>query len=295
MQSRLCTADEAVSRIASGGRIAIGGSILGDHPMGIIRAMVRAGLKDLTILTVLGGLDIDLLVSAGCVARVEAAYVGLGVYGLAKHYRSAAQRGDIEVVDFSEASMLARFRAVALGLPMMPVRSILGTHIMDQKDYVQEIRCPFTNVPLACVRAASTDFTILHVAECDEYGNVRRPKAQFNPNTDDWLAAAATQIIISTERVVDHAVVQQEPHETWIPAKRVCAVVHMPFGAHPGSCNGEYGVDTSHLDLYTRESDNPDGFSSYLSKYVFGPTRNTDYLEAVGIGADCTCRGGKGI
>ncbi len=281
MRSNILTIEESIKKIDNGCKIAIGGSILGDHPMGLVRALIRSKVKNITVQTILGGLDIDLLVGSDCIKRVEAAYVGFGPLGLAPNFRRFVQQGKIEMIDFSEVSMLARFRAAALGMPVMVVRSILGTDIMKNKDYVKVINCPFTNIPLALVSAATPDFALLHVAECDEFGNVRRPKSQSNPNSDEWLAAAANHIILSTEEIIPHSLVLREPYNTWISAKKVRAVVLIQRGAHPCSCNGRYKTDNNHINTYLEASKNEDNFNYYLSKFVIGCKSNEEYLKLV--------------
>lgn len=281
MRSRLRSEHDVAGEVGSGCCVAVGGTILGDHPMGLLRALVRGGITDLQVLTVLGGLDIDLLCGAGCVRHVEGAYVALGPYGLAPNFRRAVEQGQVRMVDFSEVSMLARFRAAALGLPMMPVRSILGSDIMRQTEYVREIECPFTYQPLAALSAARPAVALLHVPECDEYGNVRYPASRPNPNTDEWLAAASERVIVSTERVIAHEAVKREPQRTWIPGRRVVAVVPLPHGAHPGSCNGEYGVDARSLRLYCDAARDPGQFGEYIQRYVTEPADHAEYLARV--------------
>ena len=65
----------------------------------------------------------DQLVAAGCVRRIQAAWVGNVSGGLGHNYRRAVERGvphPIEVEDHSNLTMAAALQAGALGAPYMP-------------------------------------------------------------------------------------------------------------------------------------------------------------------------------
>src|ERR1700677_238603 len=66
-----------VDAIQDGMTVAIGGFINSGHPMAIIRELVRAGRRDLTVVgAASAGLEVDMLIAAGCVATVMTPYVG---------------------------------------------------------------------------------------------------------------------------------------------------------------------------------------------------------------------------
>jgi glutaconate CoA-transferase subunit A len=68
---------EAGKLIHDGMTVAIGGFINSLHPMAIIRQIIRNQVKNLTLIgSANAGLDIDLLIGAGCVKKVVATYVG---------------------------------------------------------------------------------------------------------------------------------------------------------------------------------------------------------------------------
>ena len=69
--------EEAVALIKNGQTVAIGGFGADNHPMAIVREMIRTGKKNLTIIaSATAGLEIDLLIGAGCVKKLYAPYVG---------------------------------------------------------------------------------------------------------------------------------------------------------------------------------------------------------------------------
>jgi hypothetical protein len=63
--------------VKDGDSIAIGGSWLGGHPMAIIREIIRSKIKNLTAITVVGSIDIDLLIGAGCLKKLMFSFVSM--------------------------------------------------------------------------------------------------------------------------------------------------------------------------------------------------------------------------
>src|ERR1700732_1227665 len=78
--------------------IALGGLAPACHAMIAVRHIARLGLRDLTVVgSAVGGLDVDLLIGAGCVRKVICPYVGAeALASIGPFYRAAAERGEIE-------------------------------------------------------------------------------------------------------------------------------------------------------------------------------------------------------
>ena len=73
--------EEAVGMIKDGQTVAIGGFGADNHPMAIVREIIRTGRKNLTIVaSATAGLEIDLLIGAGVVKKLIAPYVGQEMY-----------------------------------------------------------------------------------------------------------------------------------------------------------------------------------------------------------------------
>ncbi|HXY74130.1 MAG TPA: CoA-transferase, partial [Dehalococcoidales bacterium] len=69
--------NEAAKYIKDGMTIGIGGMLSSSHPMALIRQIIRNKVKKLTVVgQQLSGLDIDLLIGAGCAEKVITPYVG---------------------------------------------------------------------------------------------------------------------------------------------------------------------------------------------------------------------------
>src|SRR4030042_425166 len=55
-------------------------------------------------------------------------------------WRRAVERGEIEWEDYSNFSMVARFTAGAMGIPFMPVRSLLGSDVLRKETLTTDER-----------------------------------------------------------------------------------------------------------------------------------------------------------
>ena len=77
MTGKVMTADEVASELRDGMTIGIGGWGSRRKPMALVRAILRSGVADLTVVSY-GGPDVGLLVAAGRVRRVVSVARGRG-------------------------------------------------------------------------------------------------------------------------------------------------------------------------------------------------------------------------
>jgi len=266
MQEKLMSLKEAVSKFISDGDIvAIGGVGRNRSPMAIIREIIRQKKKNLHIVGREKGMDFDLLIGAGCVKKVSFALVSLEEFGLAMNFRKKAEAGEIELDEHACDSVITSLRAAAMGLPFLPVRGMFGSDVFKVSKSMREITCPFTNEPLAAVKAILPDVSIIHAHQADKYGNVRL----LGPPFEDILKAqAAKYTIVSVEEIIDHEEIRKNPYLTTIPYVYVSAVVHQPNGAWPTSCDHYYESDDEHIKLYATSIRSANGFEEYLKNYV---------------------------
>jgi len=292
---KVISLEEAAALVPSGATVSIGGFTSQRHPTALLRALVRHGVRDLVVYCHSAGSDVDLLIGAGCVRRVEAAYLADGVFApIAPNWRRFVEAGRLEFEDYSNAAMMARFSAGAMGLPFFPVRSMLGTDLLEKEGLSAEVRrtdptaapkkaavvnCPFTGESVVLVPAIRTDLCLLHVQRASPQGLVRIEGQEF---LDVQQALAADRVIVTCEELVDDEELRREPERNRIPPFAVHAVVPVPFGAHPHSVHNCYDYDPGHLALYAEAARSDDAFRAYLERFVFGPSDHAAYLEAVG-------------
>ncbi len=266
MKDKVTTIQEAVGRIRPGNILAIGGVGRSRVPMGLVREIARQRIGKLHLIGREVGMDFDLLIGAGLVSRVSAAYVGLEEMGLALNFRRATEAGRIKVSEHACRTVMLQVRAGAMGMPHLPVKGMLGSDLMRvNTEDLREFNCPFTGERLVAVRAVVPDVAIIHAQRADRHGNVQLRGARFE---DVMMAQAARTTIVSVEEIVSDEFIKQDAERTSIPHLFVDAVVHLPRGAHPASCHMFYGSDREHVQAYADATRSVEEFNVYLKKYV---------------------------
>jgi glutaconate CoA-transferase, subunit A len=278
--------EEATSYVKDGMTIGIGGFINSGHPMTLVRQLIRDRRRDLTVVgAASAGLEIDLLIAAGCVRKVVSPYIGAEVLiGIGPAYRRAAQAGTIEIAETDEALYYAGLRAAAQCLPFNPWSAGLGTSIPVVNPAITEFNDPITGQRMLAVPAINIDVCFLHAARSDAYGNVQHNGTSYG---DTAIAAAADTTIVSVESIVPVETIRANPAATTIPGAD--GVVRAPFGAHPFSSDGYYVPDSDHINEYLRAANealrsNADApVDAYLDRHVFNTSDDVEYLEQVGL------------
>jgi glutaconate CoA-transferase, subunit A len=276
----------AADAVSDGMTVAIGGFINTGHPMAIVRELIRREMRDLRVVgAASAGLEVDLLIAAGCVATVVTPYVGAeGLASIGPAFRRCAQEGAIEVFEIDEAQFYAGLRASAQRLPFHPWKAGVGTSIPEVNPAIREFRDPLTNELLLAVPALEIDVCFLHVDASDQYGNVQHLGQRWG---DVAMYQAASKTFVQVERLISNEQVRARPELTSIPGAD--GVIRVPFGAHPFSALGSYPVDKEGVEEYVRAAEDwmrtgsRDAIEGYLQRYVTGPQDHYDYLETVGI------------
>jgi glutaconate CoA-transferase, subunit A len=283
VRRKITSLSEAVALCEPGMAVGIGGATLRRKPMGLVRALVGTQTRDLDVWTWIGSLDVDLLIAAGLVRRVNSAYVGFGAFGLAPSARRAFADQSVEFVDWTESSLVASFRAGAADLPAALTRALLGTSLAEELGV--EIDPPFGGARVIAVPAARPDVALIHAQSADEFGNVRRRRPNVTDDIDHVIAASARQVIVSVEELDSHEEIVRHRDEVIIPGHHVTAICVMPHGAHPTGCDGYYHPDPTHLAAYAQASRSPEGVRSYLEAFVRGVSHE-EYLDRVQADAE---------
>lgn len=287
-RSVVSNADEAVAELVRDGMtIALGGFHTASRAMALVRSVVRAGRRHLTLIGSPAALDADLLIATGCVSRIMLPYVGVeGMYATAPFFRRAAESGSLEVCEVDEGIVLTMFKAARQGLDFLPWKGGVGTSLPELNKHLKVIEDPFTGKPVLAVPAVHADVALIHAAAADPCGNVQH---QGNAFGDSLMASAAAACIVQVERMVPVSVTRQQPDRTTIPAHMVSAVVHCPFGGHPFYSQKHYVMDRAHVRRYVQAAEahlkrgDSGPWHDYLEKFVHGPADHAAYLDALGV------------
>jgi glutaconate CoA-transferase subunit A len=283
LREKVMSLEAAAALVPDGASVGIGGSTLSRTPMAMIWALIRAGRKNLSCARSIVSSDGDLLFSSGACNHMMTSWFSQGiVWGVSKVMRHHVETGSARYEEWSHMAMGMRFKAGAMGVPFLPMRSMLGSDVLRQRPEAKEIDCPFTGEKLLLVPAINPDVAIIHVQRCDAYGNAQIDGLPF---MDIDLAMAANRVILTTERIVSNNQIRRAPDQTKIPFFTVDAVVEVPFGCAPHECSGVYEPLFKHMDYYTSlvNGDPVKGMREYLDRYVYGPASWTEYLNLIGL------------
>jgi acyl CoA:acetate/3-ketoacid CoA transferase alpha subunit len=272
---------EAIQRfVRDGDYIAVGGFGHIRIPMAFIYEIIRQRRRDLAVAGKTAVHDIDVLIGADCVSKVECAYsFGHELRGLSPAGRRGVESGKVKVVaEISNGGYQWRFLAGMMGVPFIPVRNLMGTDTFA-RSAAKQVRDPWSGKIVTLVPAAYPDVALFHVPRCDKYGNAQIDGILVE---DFELARAARRVLISTEEIVDEEEVRRDPRQTVIPFYVVDAVCQVRFGAHPTLMPYRYFFDEEHIHEWLTVSKTEEGAREYFNKYVFGVTDYGEYLERVG-------------
>jgi glutaconate CoA-transferase, subunit A len=283
LHEKVMSLQEAAALVPDGASVGIGGSTLSRTPMAMIWALIRAGRKDLRCARGIASSEGELLFASGASRHLLTSWFSQGiVWGVSRIMRLYTETGRARFEEWSHLAMGLRFRAGAMGVPFLPMRSMMGSDVVGQLPDTRLIDCPFTGEKLVLVPALNPDFALIHVQRCDAYGNAQIDGLPF---MDVDLAMAADRVILTTERIVANDQIRRAPDHTKIPFLAVDAVVEVPFGSAPHECYGLYEPLFEHLDAYAAQirQDPEDGIRAYLERYVYSPRSWTEYLDRLGL------------
>ncbi len=245
---KVVSLEEAADSIAAhGGSLAFGGVTLYRRPMAfalaLMRRQARSGApRDLTLVSFTAGIESDLLIGAGMVARVRSCYFGLEAFGLAPHFTTAAGQGRIEIVEETEASLACGLRATLAGVGFMPSLAWIGTDLPRLRPDVLTVVDPYSGEELTAFPALHVDVAVIHALEADEDGNAL---IGGNWGVDRELAFAAERVIVTAEKISPRL------SKAEILGPSVDLVVAAPNGAWPTSCHPLYPMDGLEVLRYT--------------------------------------------
>jgi glutaconate CoA-transferase subunit A len=272
---------EAIQKfVQDGDYIAMGGFGHIRIPMAFIYEIIRQNRCNLAMAGKTAVHDIDVLIGAGCVVKVECAYsFGHELRGLSPSGRRGVESGKVKVVaEISNGGYQWRFLAGMMGVPFIPVRNLMGTDTFA-RSVAKQVRDPWSGKSVTLVPAAYPDVAFFHVPRCDIYGNAQIDGILVE---DFELARAARRVLISTEEIVDEEDIRHDPRQTVIPFYVVDAVCEVPFGAHPTLMPYRYFFDEAHIHEWLTVSKTDEGAREYFERYVFGVADYDEYLERVG-------------
>ncbi len=288
--------DAISSYVADGCHLSIGGFTVNRNPMAAVYEIIRRRIKKLHIYAHSNGQGVDELIGGGCVARLEIAYGGNGLFAATCiRFKKAVQRGDLIVEDYSNYQMTLRFLAGAMGIPFMPTKSGLGSDIASIWGFDADMRRADSRLPnqklcvlenpfgdvggidrVVLVPAVTPDVTIIHVQQAEAGGTARIKGLTF---ADVEQVKAAAHVIVTCEEVLQNGALRDHSDLNQIPPFCVDAVVPVSMGAYPTACYGCYDYDPVYMKQYGAAAKDDGLHEEYLKTNVFGVSGHQELLR----------------
>jgi glutaconate CoA-transferase subunit A len=285
MTDKRSTLDAAVSELRDGMTIGIGGWGSRRKPMAFVRAILRTGVKDLTVVSY-GGPDIGLLCSAGKVRRVYYGFVSLDTPPFYDPWFAKARTsGAIEAREMDEGMLRCGLQAAAQRLPFLPIRAGLGSSVLDfWEGELSTVTSPYPAPgggfeTLVAMPALRLDAAFVHLNLGDAQGNAAY--TGIDPYFDDLYLMAAERRYLSVEQVVptDELVKAVPPQAMLVNRMMVDTVVEAPGGAHFTTAAPDYGRDEKFQRHYAEAAASDETWQQFVQAYLSGS--EADYQAAV--------------
>jgi glutaconate CoA-transferase subunit A len=262
--------------------------------------MVRQKKRGLTLIGPISDILFDQLISAGCVDRVIAAWVGNVMMGSAYNFRRAVEQGSVKVINMSNFTVALALQAAAMGVPFLPTFSALGSDVARENEFFAEIESPFErdakgesstrpaspgrlsprgSGKLHAVRALSPDVAIVHLQRADCYGNAH---CWGNFGVMIEAVRAAKRVVVVAEEIVEGEVISSDPNRTVIPGFLVDAVVECRYGAHPSPVQGYCKRDDAFFRQYHEQTMAKADSDAWLQHWVYGAGDRLAYMNQLG-------------
>ncbi len=202
---KLITMDVAVSKLKDGMQIMIGGFLAAGTPNSMVKALVKSGVKDLTIVcndTAFADKGLGMLIANKQVKKVITSHIGTNKATIEQYNNK-----DIEVEFVPQGTLAERIRCGGSGLGGVLTPTGVGTVAqegkqiinLDGKDYLLET-------------ALRADVALIGASMADEEGNLfyRGTTQNFNP----LMAMAADLVIAEAKEIVKTGQITMESVHT---------------------------------------------------------------------------------
>ena len=193
IQKTVKNADEAVADISNGAMLMMGGFGLSGIPENCITALLKKGIRDLTIVSNNAGVDefgIGLFLKKRMVKKMISSYVGEN-----EEFERQLLSGELDVELVPQGTLAERIRAGGAGIPAFFTPAGVGTEVAEGK----EIR-EFNGKLYLMETALIADFALVKAWKGDTAGNLifKGTARNFNP----MMATAGKITIAEVEELV---------------------------------------------------------------------------------------------
>lgn len=246
--------------------------------------IIRQEYTDLTLARATPDLILDRMIGAGCASKVVFSWAGNPGVGSLYAFRRAVEDSiptRIELEEYSHFGLVTRLAAGAQDLPFLPLRTLLGSDLVDHNDAIRTVQNPYSEglEEIAVVPPFTPDVAIVRAQRADASGNAHL-WGILGEMTE--AAFAADTVVLSVEEIVDESVIRSDPNRTRLPEEVVDHVVEEPYASHPSYAQGYYGRDNDAYLEWASISETHERLEEWLDEWVYGTATHGEYLEKLG-------------
>lgn len=238
IDKRFGSAAEAVAGIGHGASVAVGGFGLCGTPMVLIRALLDAGIRDLSIVSNNCGVDdwgLGVLLAARRIRRMTASYVGEN-----REFERQFLSGELEVELTPQGTLAEKLRAGGSGIAAFYTQTGVGTQMAEgglplryapdgsvavasPPKQVRTFEAGGVTKEFVLEEAIRTDFSLVHARRGDTHGNLvfHASARNFSPPA----AMAGRVCIAEVEEVVAPGAI--DPDHVHLPGAFVHRIVEV--------------------------------------------------------------------
>jgi glutaconate CoA-transferase subunit A len=277
--SKVIPLEQAVRQLMQDGDTVYAAGFTHLIPFAAGHEIIRQRKRQLTLARATPDLIYDQIVAAGCARKVIFSYMGNPGVGSLRVVRGEIEAGRLEWEEYSHFGMISRLQAGATGLPFMPMNPTAAGDLERVNPNYRTVIDPYNGGNVVVVPALKPDVAIVHVQRADDDGNAH---IWGIIGEQKEAAFAAERVILTTEEIVDEAVIRSDPNRTLIPGFIVDAVCLVPYCAHPSYTQGYYDRDNNFYLNWDEISSNRDATLSYLDEWVYGVKDRGEYWQKLG-------------
>ena len=222
MIDKVITADEAVAGVEDGMTIMVGGFLATGSPEILMDALVRKGVKHLTVIGNDGGLaegqpangpgktprGIGKLLENHMVDHIIASHLGVN-----PRLNEQFADGSLKYTLVPQGTLAEKIRAANYGLGGVLTPVGVGTPMETELDELgrEKITIEIDGVKYLLGRPLHADYAFCRASICDRFGNFMSAKATKNFNY--VMAGAADHVVVATEKLVEIGEVDPDTFE----------------------------------------------------------------------------------
>jgi len=175
--------------------------------------------------------------------------------------------GAIRVKDATCPALHAAFQAAEKGVPFMPLRGLIGSDVLAQRNDWKVVDNPFgRDDPIVLLPAIKPDVALFHAPLADRDGNVWIGRDRELAT----MAHAAAKTVVTAEKLYEGNLFDDPSLAAGaLGGFYVHAIALAPKGAWPLGLADHYGADGAHLADYARMAASSEGFAAYLDRHVY--------------------------